>query len=46
MGDTAVGSDNIAGTESSALIESWDTEYNYLFLIYLVVSKDLVPIFA
>merc|ERR1712156_663094 len=40
------GSDNIAGTESSALIESWDTEYNYLFLIYLVSTVGGVFLFC
>ena len=44
MSDSAIGSDNVTGTESSALIERWDTEYNYLFLIYLVVSQGSVRI--
>ena len=37
MSENVMTSDNVTGTESSALIERWDSEYNYLFLIYLVV---------
>ena len=37
MSEHVTASDNVTGTDSTALIERWDTEYNYLFLIYLVV---------
>ena len=37
MTDNVIASDSATETEAPALIESWDTEYNYDFLIYLVV---------
>ena len=36
MTDNVITIDSSTETEAPALIESWDTEYNYDFLIYLV----------